>query len=142
MGTRSRIAIKAEGGYKSIYCHWDGYPSNNGKILLNHFKTEKKILELISLGNISVLAKKLSPNKNQIHNFDKRAKDTVLAYKRDRNDTCDQNEQGLFTKGSKNKIPMNMCEEWIYVFVNEKWLCSQDKKKWFTIEEALVKEAK
>jgi len=32
MATRSRIGIKDKlGNIKSVYCHWDGYPSNKDK---------------------------------------------------------------------------------------------------------------
>lgn len=38
MGTRSAIVLKREDGkYQGIYCHWDGYPSNNGKILFENY---------------------------------------------------------------------------------------------------------
>ncbi len=32
----------SDGIIKSIYCHWDGYPSNNGKILLEHYNSQEK----------------------------------------------------------------------------------------------------
>ncbi len=33
MSTRSSISIKtSKNDGKTIYCHWDGYPSNNGAI--------------------------------------------------------------------------------------------------------------
>jgi hypothetical protein len=55
MATRSRIAIENQDGtVKSIYCHWDGYLSNNGKILFDHFDREK-LEKLIELGDISSL---------------------------------------------------------------------------------------
>ena len=38
MATRSRIAIEKENGtVESIYCHWDGYPENNGRILVENY---------------------------------------------------------------------------------------------------------
>jgi hypothetical protein len=44
MATRSRIGIELEDGViESIYCHWDGYPENNGKILLEHYQDPNKI---------------------------------------------------------------------------------------------------
>jgi hypothetical protein len=55
MATRSRIAIeKQDGTVDSIYCHWDGYLSHNGKILFNHYDNEK-LEKLIGLGDISTL---------------------------------------------------------------------------------------
>jgi len=56
MSTRSRIAIeKQDGTVESIYCHFDGYLSNNGEILQNHYSTKEKMKKLIELGDISSL---------------------------------------------------------------------------------------
>lgn len=56
MGTRSNIGIQhPDGSYDVIYCHWDGYPSNNGKILYEHYQDLNKIKKLIALGDISSL---------------------------------------------------------------------------------------
>ncbi len=56
MGTRSNIArLNNDGSYDVIYCHWDGYPSHNGKILLEHYTTPAKIAELLSIGSLSSL---------------------------------------------------------------------------------------
>ena len=56
MATRSAIGIKRDDGtIKAIYCHFDGYPSNNGRILKNHYKDPDKINELIDMGDISSL---------------------------------------------------------------------------------------
>ena len=55
MATRSTIWLKDENSYKGVYCHWDGYLSNNGKILLENYNTLKKVKELISFGFISAL---------------------------------------------------------------------------------------
>ena len=38
MATRSVIGIvNLDKSITGIYCHYDGYPENNGKILLNHY---------------------------------------------------------------------------------------------------------
>lgn len=56
MATRSTIAIElADGTIKKVYCHWDGYLSHNGKILLEHYSDPVKLLKLISKGSISSL---------------------------------------------------------------------------------------
>lgn len=81
MGTRSRIAIEnKDGTIESIYCHWDGYPSNNGKILKEHYTTEEKIRELINLGDLS----SLGPEIGEQHPFDSRDDTVCTAYGRDR----------------------------------------------------------
>ena len=56
MSTRSRIGIEMpDGKIKSIYCHWDGYPSGVGVKLYRWYKDRKKIEKLMELGDISSL---------------------------------------------------------------------------------------
>ena len=58
MATRSMIGIEEnDGKITAIYCHWDGYPSNNGMCLHSHYGDEKKIRELMSFGDLSCLRK-------------------------------------------------------------------------------------
>ena len=49
MGTRSSIAIKTEDGIKAIYCHWDGYIDNNGRILKEHYQSPAKTVSYTHL---------------------------------------------------------------------------------------------
>ena len=73
MATRSKIAIELEDGtFKSIYCHWDGYPSGVGKMLQEHYTDREKINSLLELGDISSLEKDL---------------DSTVAYHRDRGES-------------------------------------------------------
>ena len=56
MGTRSTIALEyADGTVGQVYCHWDGYLSNNGKILLNNYADPFKVRELLDNGDMSSL---------------------------------------------------------------------------------------
>jgi hypothetical protein len=56
MSTRSRIGIlNDDRSVTSIYCHFDGYPSGVGAILVAHYHDTVKVRELISLGDISSL---------------------------------------------------------------------------------------
>lgn len=57
MATRSRIGIiREDGTVESVYCHWDGYPSYNGKILEEHYKSKELVEELIGLCDLNSLA--------------------------------------------------------------------------------------
>ena len=84
MATRSTIALEfADGTVEQVYCHWDGYLSNNGQILLRHYSDPFKLQRLIDLGAIS----SLGPEIGEKQDFDKR--DTQndnwsLIYARDR----------------------------------------------------------
>lgn len=60
MATRSTIAIEfADGTVGQVYCHWDGYLKNNGKILLNNYMDPFKVRELIDNGDISSLGNEI-----------------------------------------------------------------------------------
>ena len=90
MATRSRIAIEDQTGkVRSIYCHWDGYLSNNGRILLQHYKTQEKVESLIALGSISSLEPETEIPEGVEHNFKTPAEGITVAYNRDRGETLD-----------------------------------------------------
>ena len=55
MATRSVIAKLDDRGIQAIYCHNDGYLSNNGKILDQHYQNEVKVDNLIAQGDCSSL---------------------------------------------------------------------------------------
>lgn len=56
MATRSTIALEfADGSVGQVYCHWDGYLSHNGKILLENYMDPFKLRDLIDLGDLSSL---------------------------------------------------------------------------------------
>lgn len=64
MSTRSNIGIiKLDGTLEVIYCHFDGYPSHNGKILLNHYSNLNKVKELVSNGGLSSLENEITDCK-------------------------------------------------------------------------------
>lgn len=70
MSTRSHIGIwNEDGSLDVIYCHWDGYPSYNGALLLHHYQDPEKIRELIALGDISSLAESVKPVEGE-HTFE------------------------------------------------------------------------
>ena len=60
MATRSVIAKLDDRGIQAIYCHNDGYLSNNGKILDQHYQNEVKVDNLIAQGDISSLKDTIS----------------------------------------------------------------------------------
>lgn len=67
MGTRSDIIVhKANGTWHRIYCHWDGYLDHNGKILFDHYTTQKQAEALVALGDLS----SLGPTIGRKHSFD------------------------------------------------------------------------
>jgi len=57
MATRSRIGYRQNNVVTSAYCHYDGYLSYNGRMLLEHYTDEEKVKALVGLGYISSLQK-------------------------------------------------------------------------------------
>jgi len=57
MATRSRIGILNEDKMtvESVYCHWDGYLSNNGMLLGAHWTDGELVKELINRGDMASL---------------------------------------------------------------------------------------
>jgi len=118
MATRSTIAIQlGEDEFKQIYCHWDGYLSNNGKLLLEHYNTSERVKALIALGDLSSLREELAPKEGEVHSFEKPLDNVCIAYGRDRG------EEG--TEARKTTMYQSDCqrEEYNYVFTLEnKWV--------------------
>ena len=54
MGTRSRIGIQLkDNSVLSVYCHYDGYPEVNGRVLRDNYDTVEKVRQLIDGGDMS-----------------------------------------------------------------------------------------
>lgn len=86
MSTRSNIAMELPNGkFKTIYCHFDGYPDHNGQILLDHYNTRDKVEKLLSFGNLSSLAENIEPQDGtkQSYKYEKRQHDVCVFYNRD-----------------------------------------------------------
>ena len=56
MGTRSRIGVMHGDKVKSVYCHWDGYLSHNGRLLQDHYDSAKAN-HLVAMGDLSSLGR-------------------------------------------------------------------------------------
>lgn len=135
MATRSSISIVSErtenGKGKTIYSHWDGYPSHNGRILLEHYQDPKKIKALIKLGDISILAENVEPQGKGVnrqwdrekgkyvlieaakeHSYDTPHYGVVVAYGRDRG------EKDVKATTFRGATPNpNTAQEFDYLFV-------------------------
>ena len=86
MGTRSRIAVMHGDVCKSIYCHWDGYLENNGRILLENYDSSKANL-LVSLGDVSSLDKNVEIPEGETHSFQVPLDGVTTFYGRDRGES-------------------------------------------------------
>ncbi len=119
MGTRSRIGIQLKGdSIISVYCHWDGYPSFNGRVLREHYTTVEPVRDLIDGGNISSLHTNVGWNNETLPG-------TGPQYYTSRGESIKENEPRIdddifeFLKKENN-------EEYAYIWsVNNKWVCTK-----------------
>jgi len=134
MATRSTIALEyADGTVGQVYCHWDGYLDNNGKILYNHYQDPFKLRELLDLGDISSLA----PEIGAAHDFDERGQGTTF-YGRDRGETgC---EQKMFANYDEY-VSEHQHEEYEYILRKDGiWYVKCYSAAYVTLGEAIAEE--
>ena len=134
MATRSAIGIEKDGKVFAAYCHWDGYPENNGRILQEHYRNPEKTLKLISLGDMSSLAEEFEPAPGIEHSFQKPAKGVTVYYGRDRN------EEGVEFRVFEDRDKMvkfyDDCD-YFYVWSNNHWIYRGRRGGWAELKEAL-----
>ena len=124
MSTHCGIAIKTEIGYKTIYCHNDGYASYMLPMLLSNYNSEELASKLISMGDASSIKKELEPTTMD-HSFDRPEKDVCIFYVRDRKEPWfAKSPQSYNTKEDLFK------QFWyVYIFENGKWTAYAGSKK-------------
>ena len=128
MSTNSTISLQnADGTVRSIYCHWDGYPSYNGRILVNNYNTIEKVEALIALGDLSVLAE--SPELPEWHSFNNPIKGYCVAYGRDRGDS--NTEAKVYESSELRRYDDSLKTylwggfEYNYLFKNGEWYVTE-----------------
>ncbi len=139
MATRSTIAMEQpDGRVMQIYCHWDGYLDNNGRILQEHYQDNAKVLALMMLGSISSLREEIG----QAHDFDARYAESdpkakwTVAYGRDRGE--DDTEAQVFADFADYK-KNHQYEEYEYIYRTDgKWYVSEYSRAYRPLEAALL----
>ena len=116
MSTHCLICRKnADTSYDYIYCHWDGYYEHAGNILSKYYNTKEKVDDLIALGDLSSIGKKLNPTTDA-HSFDNPEPDVCVAYGRDRHEK---------DVGPHHRSTININdEEYMYLYENGEWYTS------------------
>ena len=108
MSTRCFIAMtKDEVTYQSIYCHHDGYDTDNGvgPALRQHHNSEYHAENLIALGDISFVQG-----------------ETVCAYHRDRGDPWDQTQPRITRSQPELFALAKACDaQYLYLFKQGEW---------------------
>ena len=122
MATRSMIGIvEDDGTVTAIYCHWDGYPEHNGRLLVKYWNDSYLIDHLMHLGNLSYLGKEIGEKQD----FDQPTdRNWCLAYGRDR-ETAEA-ARAYFYNGREvyiNNAVNDSGADYIYLWENDKWRC-------------------
>jgi len=119
MGTRSRIGIQLkDDSILSVYCHWDGYPEFNGRVLRDNYDSVEKIRDLIDGGNISALHTNAGWNNETLP-------EVGPLYYTMRGEKIENNEPKYHTNLNEFLIYADneCCAEYTYHFVNGEWVC-------------------
>jgi len=151
MGTRSTIALEfADKSVEQVYCHWDGYLSNNGQILLKHYSNPFVLRDLIDLGDISSLKPTIG-TKHAFSHFELRAEE-VAGYKlltenmttfygRDRGETGTDKKKFV---DFQDYLAHHQYEEYDYILRNiggkATWFVSDHDGAYVELEQAIMDE--
>jgi hypothetical protein len=134
MGTTAVIAVSHLKVIKSITVHWDGYLQGVGQTLLTHYNSPKAN-HLVSLGNVSSLAKDLEPAVGQAHSFENPAAGVTVFYGRDRG----EDDQDYEVYNSTAELLADSAE-FMYIMNNEVWYVSQNGRPFENLEVAIAEE--
>ena len=118
MGTRSRIGIELKDqSILSVYCHYDGYPSFNGRVLREFYNTKEKVSQLINGGNMSCTWTNAGWNNETLPECG------PLHYTM-RGESIEENAPELNKNQSEYlKTADNCGEEYAYLFTSAGWTC-------------------
>jgi hypothetical protein len=118
MATRSRIGLMLEDGtIKHSYIHYDGYPTGVGQTLVENYSDVEKVEELLSFGDMSYLAPKITPDG--IHNFENPEQGVTVFYSRDRGET--DVDSVITSMDEYRSVKYSSCIDYLYVFTNGNW---------------------
>ena len=130
MGTHSRIAVMHGTVCKSVYCHWDGYLSFNGRILQESYDSSKAN-KLVALGDLSSLRATIG-EKHAFSSFDLPAEE-VEAFKTLTENMCTFYGRDRGEKHTEWKVAVNFetfleqCynsgAEYYYIMKDDVWYC-------------------
>jgi hypothetical protein len=147
MATRSTIALEfADGTVQQVYCHWDGYLSNNGVLLQNYYSDPFKLRDLIDLGDVSSLKQNIGTQhafsqfdtEMDADEYDALYGEMTTFYGRDRG------EAGTGAKKFKDYADYveNFChEEYAYILRRDGlWYVKQYSKDFELLVAAIAKE--
>jgi len=118
MSTRSNIIVRLRNGqWHNVYCHSDGYPSHNGRILLESYNSQSKAERLVKHGDLSSLGPHCDKPKG--HSFDNKIPGYCVYYGRDRGEP---DTGGTFGDSLESVWPTpETWAEFVYVWDGDAW---------------------
>ena len=151
MATRSTISLEfADGTIGQVYCHWDGYLSNNGKMLQEYYSNPFVLRDLIDLGSLSSLRPTIG-TKHPFSMFEANMtqdefynlyRDMCTFYGRDRGES---ESDATYFKDFADYEVNGQAEEYDYILRNVNgvatWFVSDHGGDYILLTEALAKEA-
>ena len=135
MSTRGLIAIEAaDRSCRSIYVHFDMYPSGAGVCLAKHYKTPERVERLLALGDLSSLGDRLSTDDSEPD-----AQDICRAYHRDYGEKLCPPRVWADADEMLAQAEDVCWAEYVYLFRNGKWYVNTTyhPKEWRLVEEVL-----
>jgi len=116
MSTNCSISVKtADRKFRTIYCHWDGYPQHTGNILNNHYNSQEMAEVLVAMGDASYIESTIGKSQFYGKSFEPRVYDNIK-------DVRDHEAQ-----------------EFNYFWIGGKWYVSRGReKRKYTISRALT----
>ena len=137
MSTNALISKQnADGSIRTVYAHWDGYPSYMGKMLALNYADEAKVDALLDEGNISSLEENVG-EKHDFEDYDWFCENKATSfYGRDREDD-DQNAVLYANREEYNKGTADFsCVEYEYMWIDGVWHYSKRHAEWVVIDPA------
>jgi|TARA_B110000238_G_C15857759_1_gene323840 hypothetical protein len=139
MSTRSAIGYRnAAGEVRGIYCHWDGYVENNGKILLESYTDAAKIAAMVELGDLSSLGAAIGNQVAFDSPMDVREGQCV-AYGRDRGET----DVAAQTFDNIDEFVTHFADgvDYMYVWNGNEWIVTNGNLIFDRVEDLLAAQA-
>lgn len=118
MSTRSDIIVhRADGSYKRVYCHFDGYLEGVGQTLSDHYSSQERADLLVEPGDLLVLAENCDGAPG--HGFQTSVEGQCIYYGRDHGES----DVAGFVGESLAEVwpPEDTGTEFTYVWQDGKW---------------------
>lgn len=129
MATRSTITAQLrDGTYRTVYCHWGGYPEKPGVgwELQQHYNSQELAEKVTSLGSLSFVGSSCDVPPG--HSFETPVEGHTVAYCRDRGELWEDRKPGLGATYEAAVAQVGV-QEYNYLWDGARWhLISDDPK--------------